>query len=156
MNKTYASLLAQIVAQAMRVVGGDVSLSVMLQPSLSLFLSLHSHSLTSIGTHPLQPGLSLFLSLGCLSLLCCKAAALSSKVLVALWALSLILCFLNLSSFCSAASDALRALSLSFSSTETCWFQSLQIQKMVLRLNPLIQKTALRLYPYCQAYCKPM
>ena len=49
----------------------------------------------------------------CLSFLCFKAAALSSKVLVVLSALSLILCFLNLSSFCSAVSEAWRAFSLS-------------------------------------------
>ena len=49
----------------------------------------------------------------CLSLLCCWAAALSSVVLAARLALSLILRFLNLSSLCSAVSEALRALSLS-------------------------------------------
>ena len=67
MNEIYASLLAQMVAQAMRVVGvvvPHVSPSVTLQLGLSLFLS---HSLTSIGMHPLQAGLSLFLGLGCLS-----------------------------------------------------------------------------------------
>ena len=110
-----ASLLAQMVAQAMRVVGVCLSLSCCSVVSLC-------SSVSNV----------------CLSLLCCKAATLSSKDLVALMALSLILHFLNLSSFCSAISDAWRALSLFLFWGETCWLWSLQIQKIILRLNPLI------------------
>ena len=52
--------------------------------------------------------LSVLQSLICLSLLCCLwAATLSSVVLAARLALSLILRFLNLSSLCSAVSEAL-------------------------------------------------
>ena len=41
-----------------------MSLSVMLQPGFSLFISLGSQFLTLSGAHPLQPGLFLFFSLG--------------------------------------------------------------------------------------------
>ena len=52
-------------------------------------------------------------SVVCLSLLCCKASALSFAVLVARLALSLIFRFLSLSSLCSADPEARRVLSLS-------------------------------------------
>ena len=63
MNGIYASLLAQMVAQAMMAVAVAVvvplSLSIMLQPGISLF---GSQSIILIGAHSLQPGLSLFFS----------------------------------------------------------------------------------------------
>ena len=64
-NEIYASLLAQMVAQAM---GAVVPLCLVAAWPLSAVQSHSSQSLTLI-THPLQPDLSLFFNLRCLSFL---------------------------------------------------------------------------------------
>ena len=85
----------------------------------------------------------------CLSLICCKAAASFFRSLSSYpsWPC---LSFFTFSIFLPFVLLSLKheELSLFLFYGEACWLWYLQIQKIVLRSNPLIQKIALRLNPY--------